>query len=288
MNEKLKKLKIVTSKEDFRTMNQAELRKLFAARSSGRIILQRLIRGVIWQAYQRINSGLEDPVEGNIRTFWYRFIKPVLSHFDDDNSLKSDPYDIMLRVFTEMVMEHKLFNYRDFDFTDENWENRRIGSAYPHIILFTEKRGWIRLLNEQHKKWDVTTLALGGAPSALTSEYTLNSINKAIGKPARVLHLVGIVDWDPSGQIIANSFQEQLRKLGAEKTTLTTIIHPKHYTESELKIFKYPLPKRMKTKTATWLEQTGGINGKAIGLESESMPMNRVRKLIKGKLKRLM
>ena len=287
MNSKLKELKIVTSKEDFRHLNQKQLSELFSARSSGRIILQRLMRGVIWQAYERIRSKKEAPIDGNLRTFWYRFIKPVLSHFDDDDDMKSDPYNVMLRVFVEMVMEHKLFRYRDFDFTDENWENRRIGSAHPHIILFAEKRGWIRFLTEHHKKWDISTLALGGAPSALTSEYTLHSIFKAIGKPAGVIHLVGVVDWDPSGRIIANSFRDQLHDVGATKTTLTTIIHPKHYSKAELKIFKYPLPKRMKTKTAAWLKETGGIDGMPFGMESESMPMVRVRKLVKTKLKRL-
>ena len=288
MTSKLTELKIATSPKDFRLMNQAELRKLFSARSSGRIILQRLIRGIIWQAYENISSGREEPVEGNLRTFWYRFVKPVLSHFDDDDVLKSDPYDIMLRVFTEMVLEHKLFSYRDFDFTDENWQHRRVGLKYPHIILFAEKRGWIRLLTEQHKKWDVTTLALGGAPSALTTEYTLNSIVEACGKVPEVINLVGIVDWDPSGLIIANSFRDQLRELGAKKITLETIIHPKHYSEAELKIFKYGLPKRMKTKTAEWLKLTGGISGVAMGLEAESMPLSRVRKLIGEKLKILL
>ena len=77
-----------------------------------------MMRGIIWQVYERIRSKKEAPIYGNLRTFWYRFIKPVLSHFDDDD-MKSDPYNVMLRVFAEMVMEQKLFHYRDFDFTDD-------------------------------------------------------------------------------------------------------------------------------------------------------------------------
>ena len=192
---------------------------------------------------------------------------------------KKDPYDVMTQSFSEMVFDLKLFNYAAFDFTDENWENRRIGTTRPEILVFAEKRGWIRFLRELHEEIGVSVLALGGAPSALTSEYTATHINEALSEK-KAIKLIGIVDYDPSGSIIANAFQTQLIAAGLFISELNTVIHPRYYSTEEINIARYPLPKGEKTKQDKWLEQTGGIDGKAYGLESESMPFDRVRKII--------
>lgn len=171
--------------KDVRRMSQAELARNFAAESSGRILLARLIKNVIWQAYERIRANSEAPIGGNIRTFWYLWLKPVLAHIEDQADLKTDPYDLMVRAFAELVLDRKLFRYADFDFTDENWENRRIGKSRSEVLVFAEKTGWIRFLRELHEEFDVSILALGGAPSALTSEYTSRDIRAAIIKASQ-------------------------------------------------------------------------------------------------------
>ena len=264
---------------DIRTLGREELAPHFASKSSGRILLAHLIKSVIWQAYERIKAGTEPTVQGNLRTFWYQWVKPVLSHIPDDDHAATDPYDLMLRAFVEMVLEQKLFRYADFDFTDENWENRRIGGSKPGVLVFAEKRGWIRFLVKLYEELGVSVLALGGAPSALTSEYTAYYIGKELGWGEEV-KLIGIVDYDPSGDMIAGSFREQLGAVGLASSGLSSLIHPRHYSQGELDVFKYPLPERQVTKTARWLEKTGGIEGKAYGLESESMPRQRLRGLI--------
>ncbi|MEW6736063.1 MAG: hypothetical protein AB1489_32515 [Acidobacteriota bacterium] len=58
------------------------------------------------------------------------------------------------------------------------------------------------------------------------------------------------------------------------------MIHPQHYSQEEIEIFRFPLPTKEKTKLINWLTKTGGIAGKAYGLESESMPHERLHKLI--------
>jgi hypothetical protein len=124
-------------------------------------------------------------------------------------------------------------------------------------------------------------LALGGYPSALTSEYTTRDVGAAL-KDRSPVRLIGIVDYDPAGDLIAHSFQDQLEATGFPKTTLTTVIHPRHYTDEEIETFKFPLPKTERTKLSKWLDQTGGINGKAYGLEAESMPLDKLKSLIQG------
>jgi hypothetical protein len=192
----------------------------------------------------------------------------------------------MTDLFAQMVLELQLFSYADFDFTDENWENRRIGTTRPEILVFAEKTGWIRFLRSLYEEFGVSVLALGGAPSALTSEYTAKHIKEAIRGEGSI-NLIGVVDYDPAGHIIANAFQQQLAAAGLPSSKLTLMIHPRHYTKEEIDIFKFSLPKGEKTKLDQWLEKTGGIDGKAYGLESESMPRERLRKLISELIVRL-
>tara|TARA_B100000614_G_scaffold261357_1_gene290690 strand:+ start:979 stop:1860 length:882 start_codon:yes stop_codon:yes gene_type:complete len=275
----LEKEGIVELDEDIRGLKRTQIKKHFGSQNSDRIILSKFMKSIIWQAYTKIQAGDESPIMGNIRTFWYRWVKPALAKVPKKYFGKMDLYDLMLRLFAEMVMDLKLFNYADFDFTDENWENRRIGEEKPGVIVFSEKRGWVRFLREFHQKHGVSVLALGGFPSALTSEYTVRDVQKVLGT-GKAVRLVGIVDYDPSGDLIAESFREQLETQGLVVESLETLIQPKHYTADELKLFRFRLPRSQKTKTQRWMEKTGGIDGKEWGLESESMPTERLKSLL--------
>jgi hypothetical protein len=145
----LKKEGIAIFAEDMRSLNREALAEKLASRNSGRIVLMKLIKSIIWQVYERIQSGQEPPLFGNIRTFWYRFVKPVLAKISDDEEIKTDPYEIMLRAFNEMIMEQGLFRYADFDFTDEGWEQRRLGTTRPDVLV---KMGCVHLLRRWHER----------------------------------------------------------------------------------------------------------------------------------------
>jgi len=275
----LDRLGIVRFTRDMRTLRRDVLAEAFASQRSGRIILTRLMRSIIWQVLEQIRSEELKPIPGNLRTFWYRHVKPVLAHIPDDDTAKTDPYETMLAAFTQLIMTEKLCRYAEFDFTDENWEHRRIGPQKPHIILFAEKRGWMRFLKQAHERWGITVLSLGGAPSALTTEYTATHL-KPLLDPETQIQLVGIVDFDPSGSVIAKAFQDQLAQTGLHQTQLHTLIHPKHYTPQELALFRFPLPKGQTTLTTRWMEETGGVEGEKWGLEAESMHPDKVKELI--------
>lgn len=262
--------------KDLRAMTRDELAEKFASRS-GRIVLRRLIRNIIWQAYERISVGEELGIGGNIRTFWYRWVKVVLSHMEDDDAMRGDPYDAMLEAFATMVLDWKVFRYREFDFADDNWHSRDLGGERGHVVVFAEKMGWMRWLRSMRKAFSVSVVALGGAPSALSSEYMADELLKLYGED-KTIHLIGVVDFDPAGAMIARSFQSQLERVGLKNTKLTTVIEPRHYSEDELKMFRFPSPKGQKTRNRQWIEKTGGVNG-AFGLEAESLPLARTSEL---------
>jgi len=269
-----------------RTLTLEEISFLFGSARSGRIVLTRVLKSLIWQVHQRIKEGKEKPIVGNIRTFYYRFTKPTLENIPED-TFRKDPYDVMLETFQEMVMDEKLFSYRDFDFTDEGWQNRYIGQKHPHVLIFSEKTGWSRLLRRWHEEIGVSAFALGGFPSALSSEYTVHALHEVISKRKKV-RLLGIVDYDPSGWSIAKSFANQLSVCGLNIRKPTLFIDPKHYLPEEIELFAFRLPKRQPTKQAKWLELSGGINGKALGLESESMPLERIDRLLREEVKKIL
>ena len=57
--------------QDLRQLPAAELRRLFAFASSGKINATRVIKNLIWQAYTAIRAGQRPPIAGNLRSFWY-------------------------------------------------------------------------------------------------------------------------------------------------------------------------------------------------------------------------
>lgn len=124
LQELLEKEGIVELDEDLRGLCRSEIKRHFGRSRCNRIILSKLIKSLIWQAYTRIQDGTEAPITGNLRTFWYRFLKPALAKVPKKYLGKSDFYNAMGQLFAEMVLELKLFPYEDFDLTDENWENR--------------------------------------------------------------------------------------------------------------------------------------------------------------------
>lgn len=305
---RLNKLGIVPFDKDPRTLTRDELVDLFGAASSGRIIIRKLVRSLIWHVHQGIKAEELPPIESNIRSFWYSWFKPIHSHMDPgDVSAKANLYQALTEEFTRLVFDEKLMRYTDFDFTDENFEHRRIGTKRPHVLVFAEKRGAIRLLRRINQHTGCSTLALGGSPSALTSEYTARDIRKALIKlrpplltlppainlpdlpslqpPVQIeeilpIHLIGIVDYDPSGHIIAGAFRHHLEQAGMKIDSMLSIIEPRHYAPDQLNIFKFDLPKRNKSRNKAWMKRTGGINGQPFGLEVESLPMSKTQSLV--------
>lgn len=265
----------VNQELDLRFLSRHQLHKRFAS-NTGRIKIQTLMKAALIQLHERIVSGKEPPIRGNVRTIWYRYIKPILSHLDDEDQVKSDPYNLMIRAFSDLAQEGKV-RYMDFGLVDQNWENRRIGERHPNVIVFSEKAGWVYFLRQVHERHSVSTIALGGMPSVLSSEYTAAHTLKALDETGLVgepVHLIGIVDWDPSGELVAQTFQRQLARCGLGDSTLDLVVHPRHYTDEERRFFKFPLPKSTRTSNDAWVERTGGVDGGHFGLEAESMRLD--------------
>jgi len=261
--------------QDLRQLSAAELRRLFAFASSGKINATRVIKNLIWQAYTAIRAGQRPPIAGNLRSFWYTDVQPVLSRLGVPVEGRRAT-ELVYDAFVELVMQHRLFHYRDFGFLDEGAQTRAVGQANGTVILFAEKEGRFTLVRDIAQAYDATALALGGYPSSLATEYLVHALQHAgvLGEPP-ALQLFAVVDYDPSGYWIACEFAAQLQAFGVQEVTVHPLIRPERVTTEQVALGRYVLPKG--SKTTNWLRETGGIDGEPYGLEADAFPPDVIR-----------
>ncbi|MBU49051.1 MAG: hypothetical protein CL920_10180 [Deltaproteobacteria bacterium] len=283
----LEKEGITEFDEDIRRFGLERLKKEFGAASSGRVIIARVIKNLIWQAVRQVRSGQMEGLDGNLRSFFYTHIKPVIARIPGALDGARDPYDTMLGAFVELVEDYRLVSYIELDLDDENYFHRLVGETHPHLIVFAEKAGFFRFLKKLHQELGVTVASLGGTPSVLSTEYLVHELSKKV-ELSKTFVALSITDWDPSGHQIAQAQVRQFGSFGLKEVVHKPMIHPEHYTQDEIEIFRYPLPGRQKTKNQNWLEETGGIGGELLGLESDSLPRKRLRQLIEKALSEYM
>ena len=277
---KLETLGIRPFEQDIRSMTGPELVRHFGAARGGRLVTTRLLRNLIYQVWGRIRRGEEPVIKGNVRSLWYRFVKPTVLRVPELDRNCQAPDSATSRVLAELVEEHRLFDYEDFGFTDAAWRNRAVGLLRPHVLMFAEKTAHVRLLARVQRQVGASFVALGGAPGACTSEYTAKELMAAMpGGPEAGVALVGLVDYDPAGAIIARAFADQLRSFGLQVASLTCPLRPALYSAAELAAAR--LPQKDGARCRTWLAVGGGPPGAAWGLSVESLPERRLEALMR-------
>lgn len=269
----LKREGIREFEKDIRTMNRRELFEHFAFKKSRRLNVTNLVKNIAWQTYTWIQKGKLPPIDGNIRSFWYVSVKPVLSRLGLKVSGKKyteKVYDTLVEMTTVL----KLFRYADLGFLDERGHARVVGGTNGSLILFVEKDGLFGLVKRLALQYDTTGIALGGFPSYLTTEFLLNDMGK-MGLLKRPVRLFSIVDYDPSGYWIETEFARQFKDFGVEVASVHTLVVPKDLPGELVEVCKYKLKKGARTKN--WLEVTGGIGGEAFGLEADALGAKRIQ-----------
>ncbi len=280
LNDILESLKIRELEEDIFEMSSDQLRHHFSF-STGALNTSMLIRNLIWQDAQRILQGELELVFGNVRSYWYARLKPVLSRARAPNY--ADKYRMMGSQFAALVVSHRLFDYADFGFLDENQHNRALGKDNRHILCVAEKTGHMPLLQQLKRDYEITVVALGGQPSALSSEYLLRELTEsglALDEP---FPLFTIVDYDPAGDSIIRSFIWQLGALGFTGQFIRIdLAHPSRMTPQQIRLNKFRLKRRKseRKKNRQWAARTRGLepygHGVFYGLEADAMTWSQI------------
>jgi hypothetical protein len=255
-----------------------------------------LIRNIIWQLRERIESEDREPLKELIRTFWYMYIKPTLGRAGALNP-KRDQYKDLVKQLVHLVVDKKVMSYADIGFRDDKKFNRQVG-INSHVILFSEKLGHQEFLKEIADLHHVSIFALGGQPSALSAEYFVDDLKKHKVDLRRSFYLFSIVDYDPSGWIIRDAFIKDLVAYGIPNISYMDLIHPDMLTPEEIQYARYPIHENKRTakKNTAWLRELKQMNyqnqiylvpemqrSKRIlyGLEAESVSAKRLKETIK-------
>jgi hypothetical protein len=266
----LEQLKVRRFSTDLRRFTLDQIRAEFAAPTSGRVLLIPLIRNIVYQAATRMIDGAAPKVEGNLRSLYYQWVKPVLARIPEAQEAKSDPYNETLNALETFIVQLRLFHYRDLELVDENWENRwYTDGRNPHLMVFAEKNGFVMFLQQVSRQYGLTSVALGGSPSHLSSEYLVEQLRKRIGA-VEPLALFGVADYDPSGAVIGRCFREQLENQGVEVSACFDLIEPSAYSAEELELFRFPIPSKYPARIKNWRKEKGGIGGIGVNLSFKS------------------
>lgn len=273
---------------DITTFSKERLYKEFS-KPSGEINLTNLLYNLIYQAFTWIKESKMQPIEGNIRSFWYSHVKVVLSTLD---MVKEKNYDLMIQAFNKFITEWRITTYKSFGFWDTNYYANKIGKKNSHIILMAEKNGHLFILEKLHKELSITTIALGGQGSSLSIEYFVDSMEEQEIDKKQQFYIFSVVDYDPSGYDIKKSFLDSLKYEGIKNIKTFDIVTLDRFTPEEIESKKYPLfdsdtppTKDWETRVRNWVRKTGGIGSqgthwkqRAYGIESDAM-IKRIREV---------
>jgi hypothetical protein len=292
----LKQLKIKSYKTDLLKWSKADLLAEFGLGKKPKNINKSLfIKNVIWQTFEKLQTGAKPFDIGNIRSFWY-YIKDTMDRVGANK--KGDPYNTVSDMFVTMVRAG-LFQYKDFGFEDDDKGNRWLGGTYSHIILFAEKTSYTDLLREINQDFDITTIAAGGQASCLSIEYFVREIKESGVDLGREFIVFSVVDFDPAGDIIVNKFVENAQANGiknfkifpgkfSKKFNRKDLVIPENMTkEQKARVFRLPLNIRQSGQAAAWANTTGGVDGMKNpmwGIETIVMPKAQLREIFEKEL----
>ena len=243
------------------------------------VVVSDLVRNLIWQAKEEIESGERRPIKKLIRSFWYSDVKPTLERADS-LSRDTDQYETVIDELTELVTTYDLMRYRDMGFGDASKEYRKIGSN-PEVILVAEKEGDWPLLREIHNTTGITVMAFGGQPSNLSAEYFVQDLRDRGLNLQKTFYLFSVTDYDPAGWSVRDSFIRDIKFFGMSRIEHTPLVAPEQLTREEIEQNKYRLPGGSERKVnREWAKNGGGIDRQFYGFEADAIPAPRMKTII--------
>ena len=275
----------------------ATVRRLFGTKQGG-VNDAGLVRSYLWQSWILIGLGQVEPIDGNLRSFWYQRLEPFYRRHGLVDTDKVDQHgkplvdrkkyssrgEKIVNVMGEMMAElvsYRILRYRELGFVEPFDHRAKPGRARPRILLVTEKEGlWKYLLlfyrgelEPTSKKpkpvvtfKSISVMASNGQPSMLALEYFHEALADAgVG----TLVIGALCDLDPWGYEIALSYTEKFHFLGFKEVTTYLLTQASWFTPDQIAAGRdlSNLPTAGERKLAQkWFEKTNGVNGKMLGL----------------------
>ena len=120
-------------------------------------------------------------------------------------------------------------------------------------------------------------------PSILTTEYLADDIEKVYNLKDEPIHVITLVDYNPSSSIIYKSFLAQLQHEGVKKLlSVSHLLTPESFSKEELPHVTDQIAVTSpsdKTKLRKWLEAGNGVDfgdgiKQPLGIETEALVLD--------------
>lgn len=169
-----------------------------------------------------------------------------------------------------------------------------VGPHYPWVIIFTEKDTIWPVLSSIAQLYGISFISGGGMPAASCTEDIIKQIVRFEAFKQNfpgTIHLLGISDYDPSGYDIFKAQAEQIKRFFPvneyrSKTSISFTrlgVYPSQIPPAELGVKTFSPPAKSpgaKKALTEWVKQTGGVNGEALGIELDSLPVHAIREML--------
>ena len=272
-----------------------------------------LMRSILRAEIEAVKAGAPRETR-TLRGVWYEIVKPLLSRSGVLNNVTSNnkpiAWDGELSEQLKDIVSMGLTSYEDLKIIDGSRQRQKaqaiaaqlidvemVGDHFPWLILFTEKDTIWPVVQSLANLYGVSAISGGGQPSNACSENIIRSIirTKAYQETHyKTIILLSLTDYDPAGYTIANAQETQLTEAvnsmdPQERGNLLYTDHirigltPDQLTQAEIEANAYE-PKNKGLDN--WFAETGGINGRPLGLELDSLPLSKLRAMFAGEIEK--
>lgn len=256
-----------------------------------------LCRTMIWQTWIKILAAVVEPVNGNLRSFWYQIVEPFYNTHclwpenafaRAGESFEKSLYQLVLEFLGDFV-RHRVYLYRpEWQFQMPADARFIIGRDRPKFIFYTEKEGlWTSHCLPMAEGGDdgleikITAFSTKGQPPFVAVEHLAHELQSLPYPVANPVILV-CSDLDPWGLRIAEQVDAKMRFFGFKSVTTYRLITLDLFTPKNLKGAKdlSGMTDSM-VDIQHWLDVTGGINGEAKSIHCDVVNRARREQLFK-------
>lgn len=277
---------------DLRSISTDRLRQLFPEPNNPqRVNDNRLLLTLIWQYWLLIQMGEEEPVRGNLRSFWYQVVEPfyrqhqllartegftewvgifptAVADLPTADSGRGDRAGRIVELMTENIGQfiwHHVFTFSgEFEFQRPMDHLAYVGKDDAKFLFFTEKEGlwWLCEMLYGEPEKSISVMASNGQPSFLSLEYYVKQLLRRTKKV-----WVGVFsDYDPWGWSIAINLADKLRFLGLSYVEAYYLTSTRLFTPQQIANGRDLSTHPHKSQVKHWVEDTGGVDGRPIAL----------------------
>jgi hypothetical protein len=229
------------------------------------------------------------------RGAWRELLVGVAADEIEEMSRRRRPEDRIIGTMTDVVgdmIAHRLFRFDGpFRFQEPIEAKYDIGRNRPWVLFFTEKEGlyWLcRMLYNpgESSAYSVTGMASNGQPSFLALEYFARELRQ---RGYRTLVIGAFCDFDPFGYSIAQQLEAKMRLFGFKVVTYL-LGTPDLFTPEQIARGRDWTPimtppeegehdpyRSFRKQLENWIRQTGGVDGRPIGLHIDVLSDSRKR-----------